>query len=189
MKTIKIFIVTVVLLVVLGAAYIYSGAYPIGADVPHNALTYGLLETLRDRSVEVASEGIKVPDLNKPEILLEGGRDYAEMCAGCHLKPGLKQTEISVGLYPEPPNLSIKEVDEDGDSESPADEAREDFWVIKHGIKASGMAAWGKTHDDHRIWAMVAFIRKLPTLSAAEYQVLTAGGDKDDDHSDPAPSE
>jgi mono/diheme cytochrome c family protein len=52
--------------------------------------------------------------------------------------------------------------------------ARKNFWVIKHGIKASGMAAWGKTHDDQRIWAMVAFIKQLPTLTPEQYQVLTA---------------
>ena len=48
------------------------------------------------------------------------------------------------------------------------------FGVIKHGIKASGMPAWGKTHDDQRIWAMVAFIKQLPTLTPNQYQVLTA---------------
>ena len=52
--------------------------------------------------------------------------------------------------------------------------ARKNFWVIKHGIKASGMPAWGKTHDDKRIWAMVAFLQRLPELTADQYQILTA---------------
>ncbi|HJU38766.1 MAG TPA: nuclear transport factor 2 family protein, partial [Tahibacter sp.] len=59
---------------------------------------------------------------------------------------------------------------------------------IKHGIKASGMPAWGPTHDDARIWAMVAFLEKLPTLSQDEYQILTARDDGDGDRHADAPA-
>ena len=45
------------------------------------------------------------------------------------------------------------------------------FWILKHGIKMTGMAAWGPTHNDNLIWNMVAFLRKLPGLSAAQYQI------------------
>jgi nitrite reductase/ring-hydroxylating ferredoxin subunit len=38
------------------------------------------------------------------------------------------------------------------------------------------MPAWGPTHDDQRIWNMVAFLQRLPDLSAAQYQILTARG-------------
>ena len=95
------------------------------------------------------------------------------MCASCHLKPGQKESDMSVGLYPAPPNLTIigQSNDEHGDD---AQIARQNFWVIKHGIKASGMPAWGKTHDDNRIWAMVAFLQRLPELTADQYQILTA---------------
>jgi mono/diheme cytochrome c family protein len=51
--------------------------------------------------------------------------------------------------------------------------ARRDFWIIKHGIKASGMPAWGKTHDDERIWNMVAFLKRLPDLNENQYRILT----------------
>ena len=45
--------------------------------------------------------------------------------------------------------------------------------MIKHGIMASGMAAFGPTHDDDRIWAMVAFLQKLPEPTPAQYQIIT----------------
>ncbi len=153
------------------AAFIYSGTYPIGADVPHTKFTYWALETLRDRSIERASEDIQVPSLDDPELLLSGGPDYNEMCSGCHLKPGKGKSDFSIGLYPAPPNLT-----ED------ADDPREQFWVIKHGIKASGMPAWGPSHDDQRIWAMVAFLQKLPELTPQQYQILTARGEEDSGH-------
>ncbi len=153
-----------------GLGFVYSGLYPIGADVPHTRLTFRILETLREHSIERASRAIEVPDLNKPDLLLSGGADYNEMCTGCHLKPGKDKSDMSQGLYPSPPNLSKHH--EHGDD--PKQQAREWFWVIKHGIKASAMPAWGKTHDDDRIWAMVAFLQRLPSLTPLQYQILTA---------------
>jgi mono/diheme cytochrome c family protein len=86
------------------------------------------------------------------------------MCTGCHLGPGVERSELSQGLYPPAPELAR------GDDLTPA----EQFWVIKHGIKLTAMPAWGKTHDDNLIWDMVAFIRQLPKLNAAQYQAAVA---------------
>jgi mono/diheme cytochrome c family protein len=154
----------------------------MGADVPHNKLTHWLLETLREKSIESASKNIQVPPLDDPNLLLTGGADYNDMCASCHLQPGRSRSDMSLGLYPAPPNLSQPEADhnhdhDDGDEQVDRNKSvRRQFWIIKHGIKASGMPAWGPTHEDQRIWAMVAFLRKLPTLSESQYQILTARG-------------
>lgn len=91
----------------VGAAFIYSGIYPMDADVPHNRITYWLLETLRERSIARAVADIQAPDLNDADLLLSGGPDYNDMCAQCHLKPGRAQSDMSIGLYPSPPNLSL----------------------------------------------------------------------------------
>ena len=111
-----------------------------------------------------------VPKLDNPALIAEGAENYAEMCTGCHLAPGMQDTEIRKGLYPQPPNLALDGVD------NPA----EAFWIIKHGIKMTAMPAWGATHDDAKIWAMVAFLGKLPAMSPAEYGNLTAGADAHD---------
>jgi mono/diheme cytochrome c family protein len=34
----------------------------------------------------------------------------------------------------------------------------------------SAMPAWGKTLDDAAIWDLVAFVRKLPTMTPEAYQ-------------------
>ena len=169
----------------LGIGFIYSGLYPMGADDQHTDLTYWALETMRERSIARSASDIVVPDLADSSLLLAGGADYNEMCSGCHLRPGVSQNDMTIGMYPSPPNLADK-LDEHGHDhgESITDEqaARRNFWIIKHGIKASGMPAWGPTHDDARIWAMVAFLEKLPDLSETEYQIITtrvAGEDND----------
>ncbi len=171
------FVASVLLIAAGLGVFVYSGVYPIGADTKHFTLTTWLLETLRERSIESASAGIDVPPLDNPELLLSGGPDYNDMCAGCHLKPGVADSDLSLGLYPAPPNLTTPDPEfPDLDSD---EAARRHFWIIKHGIKASGMPAWGPTHDDQRIWAMVAFIRRLPSLDKDQYQILTV---RESDH-------
>ncbi|WP_339772515.1 cytochrome c [uncultured Paraglaciecola sp.] len=175
MKILKLLLLLVVLGIAVAATAIYSGIVNVAADEPHSDLVYWLLEETRETSIKKAAENIEVPDLVDPELLLSGGVDYNFMCASCHLKPGQKESDMSVGLYPAPPNLTIAAQSHEGHEHGDdAQKARQNFWVIKHGIKASGMPAWGKTHDDKRIWAMVAFINRLPTLTPEQYQIITA---------------
>lgn len=146
----------------VGAA-VASGAYNVAADDPHSRAIYWLISTVRARSIAARASNITIPlDLGEPKRIATGGAEYSEMCSGCHLAPGLEKTEISKGLYPSAPELSR------GNTLTPA----EQFWVLKHGIKMTGMPAWGPTHDDDLLWDIVAFIQKLPTLSPQQYQVI-----------------
>lgn len=192
MKKLKTLIVLGAVAGLVGLAFLFSGIYNMGADDPHYKPVYWALETLRERSIAVRSRNIEVPPLDDPNMLLAGGMDYNDMCAGCHLKPGKTSSEMS-GLYPQPPNLSMGaegHAGHEGGHGTVNTSAARQFWIIKHGIKASGMAAFGPTHDDARIWAMVAFLQKLPTLDATQYQILTAraegemGGMEGMDHGD-----
>ena len=164
--------VAVIAIGAAGLGFVYSGAYDVAADVPHTQLVYWLLDTARDRSVAVRAQSVQVPDdLGDPKRIATGAGLYAEMCSGCHLAPGMEKTEISQGLYPAAPDLAR------GTDLTAAQE----FWIIKHGIKMTGMAAWGKTHNDTLIWDMVAFLQKLPTLSADQYKTLVKSAPEDHD--------
>src|SRR5580658_9300957 len=133
-------IAAIVAICMVAAVYFALGFYDIGADAPHL--------------------GITVPSLNEPGHVADGAADYDAMCTSCHLAPGMAENEMRPGLYPKPPNLA----------EIPALPPAVQFWVIKHGIKMSGMSAWGKTHSDDEIWNMVAFLQKLPKLTPGEYK-------------------
>lgn len=153
----------VLVLVVVGAGvFIWSGAYNIAADNPHWPLTEWIMDTARDRSIAAQASDVVVRPINDESMIRAGAGNYDAMCVGCHLKPGVERSEASVGLYPAPPNLARRQ---------PEDVARA-FWVIKHGIKMSGMPAWGKSMDDGSIWGIVAFIQKLPNMSGTEYHEL-----------------
>ncbi|MEO5735519.1 MAG: cytochrome c [Rubrivivax sp.] len=145
------------------AVFVASGSYNIAADDPHTAPVTYLLETLRERSMEMHAASLQVPDLGEQRRILEGAGNYNAMCVGCHLAPGMEATEISRGLYPSPPNLSRESV-----------EPRHAFWAIKHGIKASGMPAWGKGMNDQTAWNMTAFLVRMPQMSPQQYEELVA---------------
>jgi mono/diheme cytochrome c family protein len=151
-------------------AFVYSGLYNIGADDHHTKPVFAVLQTLRNRSIHVRSEDLKVPNLNDPTLILKGAGQYAAMCTGCHLAPGMKTSEIRPGLYPQPPNLSQTRVD-----------PKYAFWVIKHGIKMSAMPAWGGSHDDPTIWSMVAFLQQMPGMTPQQYRDIVARAPPDDD--------
>jgi len=164
-------VLLLVALVAVACAFVWFGVYDIGADAPHTRPVFVLMEALRDRSVEVRARGLTPPpDLQDPRRVLAGAGHYSAMCTGCHLAPGMTDSEIRPGLYPQPPNLSRQSVD-----------ASEAFWVIKHGIKMSAMPAWGRTHDDATIWDMVAFVQQLPHLTAAQYRDIVARAPPDED--------
>lgn len=160
---------TLLAIVVIASLGLYAGFFDVAANVPHSPWVYSLLQTARDRSIAVRAADIAVPNnLDDPKRVTSGAGQYAEMCATCHLAPGMKRTEISRGLYPRAPELRR------GSRSTPA----EDFWVVKNGIKMTGMPAWGLTHDDDILWDVVAFLRKLPELSADEYQALVSRSPK-----------
>lgn len=162
----------VVFLGLLGAvAFIYSGVFNVAADEPHSRPIYWVAEKTRERSIAARAKDIEVPRLDDADLINSGGADYNEMCTGCHLKPGMKDSELRTAMYPQPPDLT---------QVHRADPAQT-FWIIKHGIKMSGMPAWGATHDDQRMWAMVAFLQQLPRLTPEQYQILTARGEGEEE--------
>ena len=164
--------IAALLIAALAGIFIFAGVYNIGADAPHYRPVYMALEQLRDRAIKHHASNIVVPaDLNSPTRLATGAGLYTEMCTGCHLGPGVEKTEISQGLYPQAPELA----------RSQDHSAAQQFWIIKHGVKLSAMPAWGRTHSDDLIWDMVAFLRKLPTMSPEQYKAAIASAPEDHD--------
>ena len=165
--------VVVVILVGGFLFFIYSGMYNMSAMEPHNRLTLWVINTLKDNSIEHHAKEIKAPNLNNSSMVRLGFAHYREMCIGCHGGPGLSRDEIGQGLYPMAPTLakSAKEL--------PPSEL---FWITKNGIKMTGMPAFGRTHSDDKIWAIVSFLEQLPGMTKEQYEALEkATRDESDD--------
>ncbi len=158
--------------VALAFAFVYAGIFNVAADAPHSAFTNTIMETVRSRSIAAHATNVQPPPLDDAKLIATGAEHYAAMCSGCHLSPDKKDSEIRAGLNPKPPDLT-KQL-----HASPAEE----FWVIKHGIKMTGMPAWGTTHDDSSIWGLVAFLQKLPDLTPAQYHALAKAEEGSNHH-------
>jgi mono/diheme cytochrome c family protein len=141
------------------AVFIGSGVYDIGADDHHTKPVLAVIEQLREHSIEARARSLEVHTVSDPARIAVGGQHYSALCATCHLAPGVTKSDIRPGLYPHPPNFAQGDIQAE----------RRAFWIIKHGIKMSAMPAWGKTLDDAAIWELVAFVRKLPTMSPETY--------------------
>jgi len=160
MKTLLTVVAVLAILAALCLGIIYSGVYDVAATSPDSGLVAWVLETTQDASVERRAEKVEVPPLGRPEQLAEGLIHYHEMCVTCHGAPGVPASEIGKGLNPFPPEL----VEEAGE-----EEPEELFWIVKNGIKMTGMPAFGPTHTDEQLWAIIAFVRTLPVMTPEEY--------------------
>ena len=159
---------------ILGAiAFAYSGSYQVAADQPSGGFIDWLIHEDAEHSIEQHARSVLVPnDLDTPERIAEGGRHYKAMCTECHMAPGERPSEMRQGLNPTPPRLA-----QTGSELTPS----QIFWVIKHGIKMTAMPAWGKTHEDDKIWAMTAFVKyRLPNMSAAEFDAIKPEEESDE---------
>ena len=174
MKILLSVVITLIVLFVIFLVFIYSGWYNVSAMKKEGGIMKWVLVTTREHSIDSRSEDIPVPDLNDSSKIKEGFAHYNQMCAGCHGAPGMEETELSKGLNPHAPYLpkAAKYID-----------PSEMFWVTKNGIEMTGMPAWGKTHSDEKIWAIVAFVKKLPSLTSQQYrQMEMNSGTMDENH-------
>jgi mono/diheme cytochrome c family protein len=156
-------LLTLLVVIVAGALIvIYTGAYNVGTHNHDNALINWVLDTAMTRSVQRHARGISVPPLSDSTLIDQGFREY-RACTGCHGAPGIAPGPIAKGLWPVAPDLA-----KTADDLTPA----QLYWVTKNGLKFTSMPAWGPTRDDQRLWALTAFVKKLPRISASEYKAM-----------------
>ncbi|MHB0770957.1 c-type cytochrome [Bradyrhizobium sp. 5.13L] len=150
-----------------GFLFAWSGVYNVAASRGHWEITNSLLTFGMRNSVRTHSIGIEVPPLDSKELVILGAAHFQNGCAFCHGAPGVPISPIAQSMLPSPPDLSKLN-----------EEWREQdlFWIVKHGLKYTGMPAWVAAGRDDEVWALVAFLKRLPTLDAAAYRDLALGG-------------
>ncbi len=158
-------ILTLLIIAVASFVFMYSGFYNLSATIPHMKATESAIHMMKEKSISANSRNIVVPNLSDKSILINGYKGYDAMCVTCHAAPGKSATVIADGLYPKPPEFDNKEIIEEWNE-------KELFWIIKNGIKLTGMPAYGPTHSDEDLWAIVAFLKKLPDMSENDYKAM-----------------
>lgn len=156
-------IAAVVVLPVAGFLFAWSGLYSVAASRGHWAIVEWFLTFGMRNSVATHALPIEVPPLDEPNLVRLGAGHFHSGCAYCHGAIGIPINPIAKSMLPAPPDLSRAAREW---------KSNELFWIVKHGLKYTGMPAWVTQHRDDEVWAVVAFLRKLPQLDAKAYQEL-----------------
>ncbi|HJO36526.1 MAG TPA: cytochrome c [Gammaproteobacteria bacterium] len=145
---------------------IFAGRAPVSALRPSPVPLDWALHTAYERTVARQAQGLEPPPgFPAPAQIQAGAGAFEQMCAACHTPPGRPPTVVSQGLDPPPPEaarlLQYRT-------------APQAFWVIGHGVRMSGMPAFGPTHTDAERWELVAFLSHIAGADAATYERLVA---------------
>jgi mono/diheme cytochrome c family protein len=156
------------IIVGLGAAVFFLGGfYSVAGTQEDPGIVHWALVQVRTASIKRHAADVPPANLNSPDTVKAGARAFATLgCVNCHGAPGVTWAKFSEGLHPDPPDL--KDV---VDERTPA----QLFWVIKNGINMTGMPSFAIAGaKDEDLWAVVAFLKKLPNVSEADYKAWTA---------------
>jgi cytochrome c1 len=148
-----------------GAAFIAGGFYDISVTAQHTQPVYTLLETTMARAVRRHARDIEVPPLGAAAQVQRGAACYRDKCLQCHGGPGVAQGEIGLSMQPLPGPL----VDA-----AKKWQAHELYLITRDGVKMSGMPAWRYRLSDADLWAVVAFVQRLPQLGPREFKASLA---------------
>jgi cytochrome c553 len=152
----------------IGAAVVFFGGfYSVAGTQEDPAIVHWALVQVRAASIARHAHDIPPTNLGDAAMVQAGAKEFAEHgCTNCHGGPGVTWAKFSEGLRPDPPDLK------DVVGERTASQL---FWVIKNGINMTGMPSFGLAGaKDDDIWQIVAFLKKLPLVTDADYKSWTA---------------
>lgn len=150
----------------LGLLVAASGVIPIKASSGHWAITEWLLHFSMRRSIVTHTLGDELPPLDDPALVLLGASHYEGGCKPCHGSPELHEPRVARAMLPPPPDLKHAALKW---------QPEELFYIVRHGIKFTGMPAWPNPRRDDEVIAVVAFLEALPRLDAEKYRALVYG--------------
>jgi mono/diheme cytochrome c family protein len=149
------------------AVFFFGGYYSVAGTAEDPGVVTWALTQVRTASIDRHALDQPPASISDPASVQAGAKAFAAHgCTTCHGGPGVAWAKFSEGMHPDPPDL--KEV---VDHRSPA----KLFWVVKNGINMTGMPSFALAGvKDDEIWSIVAFLKKLPGVSEADYKAWTA---------------
>jgi cytochrome c553 len=147
----------------------YSGVINVAASAGHPRWLEAFLKMAKDRSVIFNSRSVNTPELEFAEQVPLGAAHFQGTCAVCHGAPGQPVNPVYAHMLPPPPDLQIH---------APHWTRPQLFWIARHGIQLTGMPAWSGDGREDEVWAVVAFLEALPSMTPEEYR-RHAGGHSD----------
>ena len=155
-----------IVVAIAAGVYFFGGFYSVAATQADPPPVAWALIKVRMASVDRHATDRPPAGYDSADKVQAGAKAYlARGCTNCHGAPGVEWQKFSEGLRPDPPDLT-KVV--------PDREPRHLFWVVKNGINMTGMPSFGAVGmEDPEIWSVVAFLKKLPGVSEADFKTWT----------------
>jgi mono/diheme cytochrome c family protein len=156
-------VIIVLAIVVVGAVAAVVGFNRAKLDALHEP---GSVETFLATNIKKiliarsSGQGIPPAPTDLKASIKEGETVYGTDCSMCHGMDGRTPTDTGRWMYPRASDLTSPTVQQYSD--------RELFWIIKNGIRLTGMPAFGKVEPDEHIWNLVTYVRTLPGNTAAK---------------------
>lgn len=149
------FLIAVVVIFVGGFFYVRFGLVDPRADIPINSLEAGLAMPSLDAAVERREPNIKNPIEPNDANLIAGMKVYQANCAVCHGDINHPHGMLADSLYPRAPQFV---------EDAPDMPENQNYYIIEHGIRLSGMPAWKNVLDDQQMWQVTTFLRHMDRL-------------------------
>jgi mono/diheme cytochrome c family protein len=151
-------LVVVLALVALGGTLFLRGG--MSARTEPSGLEARLARKMRSMAIPADARSARNPLPRTAEVVAEGRAHFADHCASCHANDGSGATTLGRNLNPRAPDLRAPATQRLTDGEL--------FFIIENGVRLTGMPAWGGEGHEEASWALVHFIRHLPSLGAEE---------------------
>jgi mono/diheme cytochrome c family protein len=119
----------------------------------------GLANAAKDVVIPLEAGKMKNPLPETDEVAGEGQAVFLESCALCHGADGRGQSSIGRNMYPPTADLHSSHVQHWSDGEL--------FWIIRNGVRLTGMPSWQSSISEDNTWKLARFIHNLPRQDAA----------------------
>ncbi len=120
-----------------------------------------------DANVERNAPKIANPVQPADQNIVAGASIYRQRCALCHGDPGQQKSPLADTLYPPPPQFV---------TDLPDMEENENYYIILHGVRWTGMPGWKNVLKDEETWQVVTFLSRMNNLPPAAKSVFGASG-------------
>jgi thiosulfate dehydrogenase len=147
---------TLVVIVLLGYAAVELGLLPANADGKASKIERWAARTSLRATIARQAPRTPNPVALTDENLMSGIKLYAENCVMCHGAYDANQSNVAAGLYQRPPQLAKDGVEDDPEGVT--------FWKVTHGIRFTGMPAFGHTLNETQIWQLALFLKHMDSL-------------------------
>lgn len=157
-------VLTLLAIFAAGMAFGWSGLFQVAASSGHWKVTDWFLHWVMRNSVKTYS-AVQTPERVRDDSgLVSAAGHFRQACASCHGAPGHRPNPVMQKATPPAPDLAVNATQWTD---------RQLYWILEHGVKYSGMPAWGAAGRPDEVRRMVAFVRRLPTMTPTQYRALT----------------